>query len=71
MSDRMAEFIGVLLAATGFSMLATGVYDVGFLIGLASCAILIPYFFIKNQYFLFTLQGYFAIMNSVGFINNI
>ena len=71
MNDKLAEFIGVILAATGFSMLATGVYEVGFLIGLGSCAILMPYFFIKKQNFLLLLQGYFAIMNLVGLFNNI
>lgn len=71
MNDKLAEFVGVVLAATGFGMISTGVYAVGFMFGAFSCAILIPYFFIKKQNFLLTLQGYFLIMNIVGFTNNI
>ena len=65
------ELIGTIFAAVGFTCLSFGVYGIGFVLGIFSGFFLIPYFYQNKMIPLLTLQGYFAIMNSVGLFNNL
>ena len=67
---KYLEIMGVFFAAIGFGLLSNGMYLVGFACGLFSCSLLIPYFYKNKQNFLLLLQGYFAIMNTLGINNN-
>lgn len=64
------EFIGMAFAMAGFSGLSFGYLKTGFILGLVSCCLLIPFFFITELYFMLTLQAFFAIMNSIGIKRN-
>jgi len=65
------EYIGVLLAAIGFTCLSTGYMLVGFILGLISCLFLIVYFYIFNMRGLLALQFYFLCANVYGIFNNL
>jgi len=63
------EYLGVALAAIGFTLLSAGIYLPGFVIGFFSCLILIPYFQIRYQFGLAILQFYFLCANIYGIFN--
>ena len=64
------ELLGTVFAASGFTLLSFGRLKYGFMVGLVSCMILIPYFYENNQIYLLTLQCFFATMNIVGIVRN-
>ena len=67
---KKLEYIGVLLAAVGFSCLSFNIPLVGFGLGLISCMFLIIYFKYNNMQGLFLLQIYFLCANIYGIFNN-
>ena len=60
------EFFGMFFAASGFGLISFGRLKHGFILGLFSCCLLMPFFYLNNMLFMLTLQCYFAIMNTVG-----
>lgn len=65
------EFVGMAFAMAGFSGLSFGYLKIGFVLGLFSCCLLIPFFYDNELYFMLTLQAFFAIMNSIGIYRNL
>ena len=64
------EFVGMAFAMAGFSGLSFGYLKTGFILGLVSCSLLIPFFYLNELYFMLTLQAFFAIMNTIGIWRN-
>jgi nicotinamide riboside transporter PnuC len=67
---RWLELFGTIFAASGFGLLAMGYLKIGFTVGVLSCALLLPVFWVNQLYFLLTLQAYFSIMNVIGIWRN-
>jgi len=65
------EYIGVLLAAVGFTCLSVGYLFIGFIVGFASCVFLIVYFNYYKMNGLLALQFYFLCANVYGIFNNL
>jgi hypothetical protein len=68
---KKLEYIGVTLAAAGFSMLSFGYLFAGFITGFISCLFLITYFKHFKMNGLLALQFYFFCANIYGIFNNI
>ena len=66
---KYLEYIGVYLAAFGFTLLSAGYYKLGFTLGFFSCILLIPFFMLNKNYGLMCLQIYFACANIYGIVN--
>lgn len=64
------EYIGVILAAIGFTCLSTGFMLGGFILGVISCLFLISFFKYKKLNGLLALQIYFLFANIIGIYNN-
>ena len=65
------EYIGVTLAAIGFTMLSLGYLFAGFMTGFVSCVFLIIYFNHFKMNGLLALQFYFLCANIYGIFNNL
>jgi len=68
---KVLEYIGVLLAAVGFSCLSVGYLFIGFIVGLLSCGFLIVFFNYNKMNGLLALQVFFLCANILGIFNNI
>jgi len=64
------EYIGVMLAAVGFTCLSIGYLFAGFIIGFASCVFLIVFFKYNKMNGLLALQLFFLCANILGIFNN-
>jgi len=64
------EYIGVSLAAVGFSCLSLGYMLAGFILGLLSCLFLIIFFKHNKMNGLLSLQLFFLCANILGIYNN-
>jgi len=67
---KLLEYIGVSLAAVGFSCLSLGYMLAGFILGLLSCLFLIVFFKYNKMNGLLALQMYFFFANIIGIYNN-
>jgi len=68
---KVLEYIGVSLAAVGFSCLSLGYMLEGFILGLLSCGFLIIYFKYFKMDGLLVLQLFFLCANILGIFNNL
>jgi len=67
---KWLEYIGVLLAGIGFSLLSIGILKIGFILGFISCLLLITFFKHNKLNGLLALQTFFLFVNVFGIYNN-